>query len=162
MNTSASVAWSCIRTRSPSSAPPENGDDGSTASTPTRLPLARSSLTSALVDVDLPTPGEPLMPMTWRLPVCGASAAITSRSWGDSSSTSEIRRATARASPARARSTRSGIDWSALRDTHDQGVALPTATAEGGGTDAATATLELEREVQDHAGAGHADGVAQG
>ncbi len=41
MNTSGSVAWSCIRTRSPSSAPPENGEDGSTASTPTRLPSRR-------------------------------------------------------------------------------------------------------------------------
>ncbi len=33
MKTSGSVAWSCIRTRSPSSAPPEKGEDGSTAST---------------------------------------------------------------------------------------------------------------------------------
>ena len=38
MKTPGSVACSCIRTRSPSSAPPENGDDGSTASTPTRQP----------------------------------------------------------------------------------------------------------------------------
>src|SRR4051812_48784691 len=102
------------------------------------------------------------MPMTWALPVCGASAAITSRSSGDSSSTREIRRATARASPARARSTRSGTDdASALRDTHDQGVALPTATAQRGGPDAAATALELEGEVQDHAGAGHADRVAE-
>ena len=36
MNTPGSVAWSCIRTRSPSSAPPLNGEVGSTASTPTR------------------------------------------------------------------------------------------------------------------------------
>ena len=41
MNTPSSVAWSCIRTRSPSSAPPLNGDVGSTASTPTRWPAAR-------------------------------------------------------------------------------------------------------------------------
>ena len=41
MNTPASVACSSIRTRSPSSAPPENGDEGSTASTPTRSPRAR-------------------------------------------------------------------------------------------------------------------------
>ena len=40
-----------MRTRSPSSAPPENGDDGSTARTPTRLPAARSALTSAVVVV---------------------------------------------------------------------------------------------------------------
>jgi hypothetical protein len=31
MNTSGSAWWPCMRTRSPSSAPPENGDDGSTA-----------------------------------------------------------------------------------------------------------------------------------
>ena len=43
MKTSRSSAWSCIRTRSPSRAPPENGDDGSTASTPTRCPAARSA-----------------------------------------------------------------------------------------------------------------------
>ena len=41
MNTSGSVACSCIRTRSPSSAPPVNGDVGSTASTPTRRPRPR-------------------------------------------------------------------------------------------------------------------------
>src|SRR5205085_679303 len=100
--------------------------------------------TSALVEVDLPTPGDPVMPMTCALPVWGASAAITSRSRGDSSSTSEIRRATARASPARARSTRLGTSCSALRDTHDQGIALPAAAAQGGRADAATAALELE------------------
>src|SRR4051794_17625396 len=102
------------------------------------------------------------MPMTCAVPVCGASAAITSRSSGDSSSTSEISRATARASPARARSTRSGTSASRLRDTHDQGVALPTAAAQGGRTDAAAATLELEREMQHDPGPGHADRVAQG
>ena len=41
MKTSPSVAWSCIRTRSPSSAPPVNGEDESTARTPTRLPRSR-------------------------------------------------------------------------------------------------------------------------
>ena len=48
------------------------------------------------------------MPTTCAWPACGASAAITSRSSGESSSTSEISRATARASPSRARATRSG------------------------------------------------------
>ena len=103
-----SSAWSCIRTRSPSRAPPENGEDGSTASTPTRLPALRSSPTSAVVEVDLPTPGEPVMPTIWACPAYGARAAITSRSCGESSSTSEISRATARASPSRARATSSG------------------------------------------------------
>ena len=40
----------------------QNGDDGSTASTATRLPVARYAETSAEVDVDLPTPGEPVIP----------------------------------------------------------------------------------------------------
>ena len=37
MNTPGSSAWRCIRTRSPSNAPPENGELGSIAITPTRL-----------------------------------------------------------------------------------------------------------------------------
>ena len=39
MNTPGSVAWSCIRTRSPRIAPPVNGDDGSIA----RTAISRSS-----------------------------------------------------------------------------------------------------------------------
>ena len=96
MNTSGSVAWPCIRIRSPSSAPPENGEDGSTASTPTRLPCSRYRVTRAEVDVDLPAPGGPVMPMTCARPVSGASARATSRSCGLASSTREISRATAR------------------------------------------------------------------
>ena len=57
-----------MRTRSPSNAPPENGDDGSTASTPTRLPVGPQLLTSTDVDVDLPTPGEPVRPTTCACP----------------------------------------------------------------------------------------------
>ena len=82
MNTPSSVACSPIRTRSPSNAPPENGDDGSTASTPTRRCCARSSRTSSDVVVDLPTPGGPVSPTTCARPVYGASAAATSRSSG--------------------------------------------------------------------------------
>ena len=41
MNTPGSVAWSCMRTRSPRIAPPVNGDDGSTASTATSSPSDR-------------------------------------------------------------------------------------------------------------------------
>jgi hypothetical protein len=105
MNTPPSVAWSCIRTRSPSSAPPENGEDGSTASTPTRWPCPRRARTSTDVEVDLPTPGAPVSPITRARPVCGASAAATSRSRGEPFSTSEISLATDRASPARAPAT---------------------------------------------------------
>ena len=63
---------------------------------------AQNARTSAVVVVDLPTPGEPVRPMTWAWPVCGDSAAATSRSAGLASSTSEISRATDRASPSRA------------------------------------------------------------
>ena len=41
-----------------------NGEDGSTASTPTFFPSARIAVTSAEVVVDFPTPGEPVRPMT--------------------------------------------------------------------------------------------------
>ena len=40
MKTPGSVAWSCMRTRSPRIAPPENGDDGSTARTATETSSA--------------------------------------------------------------------------------------------------------------------------
>ena len=41
MNTPSSAAYACIRTRSPSSAPPVIGDDGSTATTATVRPAVR-------------------------------------------------------------------------------------------------------------------------
>src|SRR5919108_5401022 len=105
MYTPGSEACSDIRTRSPSRAPPENGDDGSTARTPTRLPCLRYAVTSAEVDVDLPTPGEPVSPTTYALPVSGASVAMTSLSCGDAPSTREISRATARGLPSLAWAT---------------------------------------------------------
>src|SRR3954462_2968489 len=111
-----------MRTRSPSSAPPENGDDGSTASTPTRLPAARSARTSAVVEVDLPTPGDPVSPSTCACRVCGASASATSRSLGLASSTREISRATDRASPFRAPST-SAATSTARRPRRPEGAA---------------------------------------
>jgi hypothetical protein len=39
-------------------------EDGSTAITPTVSPRARARATSTLVNVDLPTPGGPVRPMT--------------------------------------------------------------------------------------------------
>jgi len=42
-------------------APPENGDDGSIASTATVAPVARMCPTSALVSVDFPAPGAPVI-----------------------------------------------------------------------------------------------------
>jgi len=63
MKTSASPECDCILIRSPSKAPPENGEDGSTASTATERCASRSAAISAAVMVDLPTPGEPVRPM---------------------------------------------------------------------------------------------------
>src|SRR4051794_29710346 len=94
-----------MRTRSPSRAPPENGEDGSTARTPTRLPCLRYAVTSADVEVDLPTPGDPVRPTTYAPPVSGASAAMTSLSCGEAPSTREISRATARGRPSLAWAT---------------------------------------------------------
>ena len=50
--------------RSPSKAPPDNFDEGSTATTPTDLPCLRHSPIKELVNVDLPTPGGPVKPTT--------------------------------------------------------------------------------------------------
>ena len=49
----------------------------------------------------------------------------------------------------------------ALGHADDEGVALTAATAQRGRADAAAAPLELERQVQHHAGTGHADRVAE-
>src|SRR5665647_3380616 len=103
-----------MRIRSPSKAPPENGDEGSTARMPTRLPRARKAPTTALVNVNLPTPGLPVTPRMCARPVCGARADITSRSAAWPSSTIEISRATARGAPALAASTRAGTSTDLL------------------------------------------------
>src|SRR5262249_29335288 len=103
-------------------------------------------------------------------PVYGARAAVTSRSRGDASSTREISLATARGSPSRARETsaetspapRRRVPPASGRNAPDRGVALPAATAEGSSTDATTAALQLEREVEHDPGTGHADRVAEG
>ena len=172
-----SSAWSCIRTRSPSSAPPENGEDGSTASTPTRLSGSRSAVTSAEVEVDLPTPGragDARRPARGRrtAPARPSPRAAAARRPRPARSAGRPRGRP----PSRARSTRSGTDAAerrrpdavsepveatSCRDADDQGVALAAATAERGRTGAAAAALELEREVQHDPGAGHADRVAQ-
>ncbi len=170
MNTPSSVACSPIRTRSPSSAPPENGDDGSTASTPTRRPVARTTRTSSDVVVDLPTPGGPVRPTTCARPVCGASAAATAGRSGPPSSTSEISRATASCSPRRARSTRSGTS-SRRTDTAGGQLAAgtrmirpspcPPPPQRPAAPDAAAAPPELQRQVQRDPSPGHADRVAE-
>ena len=171
MNTPLSVAWSCIRTRSPSSAPPENGEDGSTASTPTRLPCSRYADTSAEVDVDLPTPGEPVMPMICAWPACGASAAITSRSSGDVVLDQRDEPGHRRGTQPLARPLdQSRPTDSAVRRVTDQ----PTGTLAAISASpwpppphSAAAPmppprrLQLQREVQHDPGAGHPDRVAE-
>ena len=71
MKTPGSRKWSVSRIRSPSSAPFENGLDGSTETTPTLLPSARTWRTSAEMRLDLPTPGGPVTPTEYALPVSG-------------------------------------------------------------------------------------------
>ena len=69
MKTPGSVACSCMRTRSPSSAPPVYGDVGSIASTATVRPASRSARTSSVASVDFPTPGAPVSPIVDARPV---------------------------------------------------------------------------------------------
>ena len=103
-------------------------------------PLAEPAVGAdqALVVVDLPTPGAPVRPITAACPPYGTSAAIASRSSGDASSTSEISRATERASPSRARRTARRRRASARSANHplrrrrhaqDERVALAAAAA---------------------------------
>ena len=57
--------------RSPSTAPPVNGEDGSIESTPTGAASARRRRVSAPISVDLPAPGGPVKPTIVAWPVCG-------------------------------------------------------------------------------------------
>src|SRR5580700_7696947 len=190
MKTPSSVACSCMRIRSPSSAPPVNGDVGSTASTATRRPAARNALSSAPVTVDLPTPGAPVRPMTRAPPVSDRRSFMTERTWGDSSSTSEISRARARMSPARALSSSASVvlgpavsgpvvlgpvvlgtvlsgpvvsaTGRLAADPEQQGLALAAAAAQPGGAEPSAAPAELVAQVHREPGAGGADRVADG
>ena len=170
MKTPGSVACSCIRTRSPSSAPPENGEDGSTASTPTRLPgRAQRRDQRGRRWSTCPTPGEPVSPTTCARPVCGASAAVTSRSCGarvlDQRDQPGDRPRPALRAPASDQRRRRPPSRRALAFTgvgcrhghrpghpHDQRVALAAAAAQRGRADAAAAALQLQRQVQHDAG----------
>ncbi len=53
------LSWS-IRVLSPRIDPPEREEDGSTASTATRLPCAVSMVPNPSINVDFPTPGVPV------------------------------------------------------------------------------------------------------
>src|ERR1700722_14228804 len=185
MNTPSSVACCCIRTRSPSSAPPVNGDEGSMASTATRSPCPRYEATSAPVTVDLPTPGDPVSPSTRACPVSGAATFRPARSWGAPSSTSDRSRPRARASPSRARSmavagsrppawTGSATGPGSVTEEpssatrgrggylEQQRAALAAAAAQRGRAQPAAAAAQLVHEVQGDPGARRPDRVAQG
>ena len=57
--------------RSPSSAPCVMWLEGSTVITPTVCSRARRSLQSAVIRLDLPTPGGPVIPSVRARPACG-------------------------------------------------------------------------------------------
>ena len=71
MKTSGSRKWSLSRMRSPSSAPCENGLEGSTETTPTVISRSRTCRISAETRLDFPTPGGPVTPTEYVEPVCG-------------------------------------------------------------------------------------------
>ena len=68
INTFSSVAWRCIRSLSPKIAPPEKGLVGSTAMTATFMSSLRNWVINASIRVDLPTPGDPVIPIIKALP----------------------------------------------------------------------------------------------
>src|SRR5664280_504561 len=82
-----------MRIRSPRIAPPENGDDGSTAMMPTFRPRMRALRASAAVSVDLPAPGEPVRPVTRAPPVRGNTSARSAWKRGSPDSAHVIARA---------------------------------------------------------------------
>src|SRR4029450_12995599 len=71
MKTPGSRARSFMRIRSPRIAPPENGEEGSTATTPTVRPRARATSASPRTSVLFPLPGPPVTPTIWARPVWG-------------------------------------------------------------------------------------------
>ena len=177
MKTPGSVAWSCIRTRSPSSAPPENGADGSTASTPTRCPRPRSARTSVVGRWSTcRRPGEPVRPIDLGLP--GVRRERRRH-------LAQLRRRRPR--PARSAGPppagrRPGPRATSVGDVAacaGLGVDGGSRVSAGAGTrrisaspwpppphsaaapSAAAAPLQLQREVQREPGAGHADRVAE-
>jgi hypothetical protein len=58
--------------------PPVRLDNGSTASTATRQPSPVSIVPKASMNVDLPTPGTPVMPTRMACPAWGSSSVSTS------------------------------------------------------------------------------------
>src|SRR5437868_5067492 len=95
MNISDSSADLFMRIRSPSTAPPENGLLGSTAKIATCLPLSFQLLARQSTKVDLPAPGEPVIPTTCARPVFENSLDWIALARGDPFSLNVIKRAIA-------------------------------------------------------------------
>src|SRR6516162_2955267 len=76
MKAFGSLASRAMRVLSARIDPPVRREDGSTASTATLRAFVVNMLPSALISVDLPTPGAPVMPTRTALPVSGKSACI--------------------------------------------------------------------------------------
>ncbi len=102
MKTSSSAACACMRTRSPSSAPPVIGLDGSTAMTATVRPTRRTSTIKAATSVDLPDPGGPVIPTRCARPAVGYNRRSAASPTADRFSTAVRRRASASRSPSTA------------------------------------------------------------
>src|ERR1700691_1638249 len=98
MKTPGSAVCRCILIRSPSTAPPVSGLEGSIAATATERPARRNSEMKASTSVDLPTPGAPVKPMTLAAPAKGRIRRRTAAP-SSLSSISVIQRANAPASP---------------------------------------------------------------
>ena len=134
MKTSGSSVWVCIRIRSPRTAPPVNGLDGSTAMIPTDSPSPRSKVVSRSTSVDLPAPGGPVIPSTWARPVRANTARMISGISGVRFSTRVMRRARASRSPSSIRVTRSmasAVLWIHCRPPRSGGVSRASLTTAG-------------------------------
>ena len=79
MKAASEFASRAIRVLSPRIEPPVRAEEGSTASTATLWPRPIRNMPSSSMVVDLPTPGEPVMPTRIALPVSGSSACTRSR-----------------------------------------------------------------------------------
>src|SRR5664280_2251658 len=93
-----------MRTRSPRTAPPVIGLDGSTATTATGRPARRSSAINAATRVLLPAPGGPVIPMSCARPASGYRRRRAASASDVRFSTSVSSRERDRRSPARAAS----------------------------------------------------------
>ncbi len=101
MKIPGSDAMRPMRMRSPRMAPPLNGEVGSTARIPTRLPSARRARASWSVSVDFPLPGDPVSPRTTARPRWGQTLAMRALASGWPFSIQVMARARALGLPSR-------------------------------------------------------------